>query len=876
MELRNGIDGVLLASPDFTAQLQDTFTDAQGNLWAAHGGALFTDFYRRFHGEVSELPTRWHASGNDVHEPVTAAGILRRLRQGAAPLKSTLRRRIPSGGPDGQVPVAYWPMEEGRTATLAYSPLEGVRPLETADLDWASDSGLLGSEALPTLGRDAYISGMVTGAEQGGWHVDLAYRLDELPATERTMLRVYLTASSAAYVQVRVSTAGVRLEVYDSEDELIDFAVFSDAGALAAFTGAWNRLQIFSAVTGGNTYVQAYWRDVITGAAAWVQTVFSSEPGAVSRVSNHWHEDLQGMAIGHLGVWDVGGTVDTGGANARPGITYFDDADDGYEGETAWGRVRRLAEEEDLPLIATGAADASQAMGPQQIATVLENVQQAADVDGGMLIEQRETLGLAYLARETLYNPTPGLVLDYTARGEVMPLLDPTDDDATLANDVTVSRFGGSSARAVLEDGPLSILPPPDGAGVYATSVTVNAASDEQLPNLAAWRLHLGTVDEARYPAVSINLTTAPHLVADVLSLDVGTTIRLTNLPDWLPPGDVDLRIEGWTETLGEYQWDITFTCSPASPWVVGTLAAEDGTDGPDQPNRVDTDGSVLAAGTAADDTVLLVRATDGPAWTEDPAEVPWDIQMGGEVARVTAVAPGAFDDFGRTVTDGWGTADSGDVWELNGGTATDYDVTGTHGAITLAADQSTLRFAEIPQSLSDCEQLVSVGVDAVPAAGTAFLPGLFARAVTDTGGATELYWLTLTLDSAGTAGVEVRRTVAVAASSGPLFGWATGDRLWLRMRVDGHRVRGRAWHGDGPEPEVWHVDHVIADEIAEGTAGVTVASTDASTTPTFTFDDYRLVAPQRFTVERGINGVTKSHTAGTDVRLAHPAIVAL
>lgn len=887
-ELRDGIDGPLLASPDFT-QFDATappttadFTDAQGNVWQTTGGALITPYYRRFRGEMSEYPTRWDAGGADVWTEVQAAGYLRRLGQGAAPLKSPLTRRIPAGGEEGQVPVAYWPMEEGRAATAAYSPLEGVAPLRTLDMNWSANSDLFGSEALPTLGPKAYLSGSVPGATAGGWHVDLAYQLDELPATERMMLRVYLSGSPAAYVQTSISAAGVRIEAYDSENVRIANFLFTDPDALADFTGGWNRLQMFSAVVGGQTYVHAYWRGVITGATWYAATEFSGDPGAARRVYGNWHEDLAGMAIGHLGVWDIGG--EASGDTSAPGVSYFDDADDGFEGESAYDRIRRLAAEDFVLLIATGDPSASLPVGPQRIATVLDNIEDAAGVDGGMLIEQRETLGLAYLGRDVFYNPTPALELDYRVSGEVMQPFEPVDDDQQLRNDVTVQRDGGSSAHAVLTEGPLSVQAPPDGAGVYDDSVTLNAATDGQLPSLAHWRLHLGTIDEARYPQVTVNLRTAPHLIERVLSMDVGSTIRIRNLPEWLPPGPLDLRVEGYREVLNAFKWEITFNCSPGSAWVVGTLAAGDGTDGTAKPNRADTAGSELAAAVDETATELLVHTQQGPTWVESAGpnptyvtDFPFDVNAGGEVVRVSSVKPMVWDGFDRAVADGWGTTTSGTAWATSG-TASDYSVddVASKGQVHLAASQSTLRIAEIVEDLADSEQLCSVAVGQLPVGGD-YLCGLFFRAGT-VDGATVLYWCNLALQADGGVGLEVRNVVTPVGSrvaTGLTF--APGTRVWLRARVDGHRVRGRVWLDGRPEPGSWHIDRTITTgQVDTGTVGFTAASTEVTTTPLFQVDDYQIATPQRVTVTRSVNGITKTHLAGTSVSLAQPAVVAL
>lgn len=604
--------GVLVADPDFRALTPGTgeFTDEAGLPWTVTGDARVADRNYRFVGEVSEWPQRWATSGADAWVPIQAAGVLRRLGQGVTPLHSTLRRRIPSGSP-----IAYWPMEDGRDADQGYSPTPGVTPLTARNLEWASDSSLPGSDALPTIAKDSWIRAQVPVASRDGWHVEMVYKLDKLPAAEERMLIVDLGGGApAANAQVKVSTASIKVEVYDSEGDLIAYFPFTNAAAVADFAGVWNRLQVFSAVNGGTLYVSAAWRDVVANTWWYASTSLpGTKAGTVTRVRSFGSEGLSGMALGHLAVFDVGGTWTP--SLTYPNVTIYEQADDGFTGETAVDRMLRLASEEALPLYVVDGPGLSEAMGPQQIATLLDNVQEAADADGGLLLERREIAGLQYQQRETLYNQEPALVLDYMARGEVMPPLEPTDDDANLANDVTVARRNGSSARAVLESGPLSVQAPPDGVGVYEDSVTLNLADDDQTDPIAGWRLHLGTVDEARYPTVHIALHAAPHLIEPVLSLDVGDIIRIDNLPEWMPPDPVLLRVEGYEETLNAYRWEIVFNCSPASPWTVGTIGPDDViTAGTAAPSRAATSGSELAAAAASDTTVLLVHTPqDGP-----------------------------------------------------------------------------------------------------------------------------------------------------------------------------------------------------------------------------------------------------------------------
>jgi len=116
-----------------------------------------------------------------------------------------------------------------------------------------------------------------------------------------------------------------------------------------------------------------------------------------------------------------------------------------------------------------------------------------------------------------------------------------------------------------------------------------------------------------------------------VLATDVRSRIRVTDLPSWLPPGPVDLYVDGYRETLEPHRWVVEYNCVPGSPWLVGEV-------GDDELGRADTTGAELAAPVGAADTTISVATTAGPLWTTDPAGTPFDIQVGGEVMRVTAV----------------------------------------------------------------------------------------------------------------------------------------------------------------------------------------------------------------------------------------------
>ncbi|MDT3395429.1 hypothetical protein RKE29_01980 [Streptomyces sp. B1866] len=618
-ELRNGIGGTLAAAPDFTAQTVGvgSFTDSAGRTWTVSGAASITNRVRRFTGEVSSWPARWDVSGQDVYVPVEAAGILRRLGQGAKPLDSTLRRRIVS-----LAPLAYWPMEEPDGATQAYSPIAGVRPLTASEVTWGQADSLPSSQPLPVLASGGgslprlYAPIPAPVGTPSVWEVQWVYRLDTVNTTGYTFMRIVSTGTVAEwYIQQRNNQTSVL--GYDTNGSTV---VNQAIGTGTELYGQWVRLRFTLSQSGGTVNWEIAWAWPGAGAqlSGGSYSGTTGRPTACTSPPDGFAAALDGMAIGHLSAWAVLGT------------DAYENADSAWAGETAGVRMLRLAYEEGLPLMVYGDTTVQEQVGAQRPDTLLTLVEDAAAADGGSLYERRDAAALAYRGRATLYNQPVALALDYAGPG-VAPPLEPTDDDQHVRNDITVQRVGGSSARAVRTTGPLSTAPPPAGVGTYDEQVTLNLYSDDQPEQHAAWRLHLGTWDEARYPTVHVNLAAAPHLIDAATAVDVGDRITIANLPSWLPPGVADLIVTGYTETIGPYEWDIVYTCMPAGPWTVARTNAD---------AKAGSSTSTLAAGVSASATTLSVAVTPGSAlWTTDPAQMPISILVGGEEMTVTGIS---------------------------------------------------------------------------------------------------------------------------------------------------------------------------------------------------------------------------------------------
>ncbi|MFF7553562.1 hypothetical protein ACFZA9_11830 [Streptomyces olivaceus] len=875
-EIRDGIDGTLVAAPDFTAVAAGTttWTDAVGATWTLDGDATIEDRHERFIGEISEWPQKWVASGADAWVPVQAAGVLRRLGRGTKPLDSALRRRIPS-----YKPMAYWPMEEGKDATRAYSGLPGGDSLFLTNAEWASDDSLPSSAPLPTIqsqtGANANLGASIRNlswASLPAWSVQWVYRVPQAPANRRTFMRILSTGTVWDwYLQSGPDNTRI-LGLSNEGATLVDQGIATGADI---FDG-WIRPRFVVEQEGSNVRYTIVWANLDGSAGFYSNTVpgTSGRPTTIASPPGGFHSDLNGMAIGHISVWDASDTL------------AYDRAITGWSGETAAERMLRLAEEESLPLVVDSDTNPmvsapTDRVGSQDLAPVLDLVRTAATADGGLLTEDQTALRLRYRPRSTLYSQTPALVLDYE-QGQIAAPLEPVDDDTAIRNDITITREEGASARVVLASGPLSVQDPPTGVGVYNDSLTLSLATDAQAEPKAFWELHLGTWDEPRYPAVTINLHRHPELIPAVLALREGDFIRLTNMPKWVAPDDVDLMVKGLKETLLPRSWTITYDCVPAGPWRTGVV-------GDDVLGRADVDegGSTLALPSSETDAQLLVHTpasgvagalpwitSAGPAPTY-PAEFPFDVRFGGETARVTACVPSAYDAFGRTVSGGWGVADCGFTWAVSQGAASDRSVTGGAGVVTLASAPDTTRFQRLVSGLGDAEVLVRMSVSQV-ATGAGFIPGVLLRYVDDA----NFYRARVHFNPGGTMTAAVTRDYSAVGST-PTLPWTytAGAWFWVRARVTGHLVQMRVWPDAQREPAVWHKEATITTSpIVAGQVGVTASSFagNTNTAPQLRFDDFQVVTPQLLTVERSLNGIVKAHAAGTALSLATPAYVAL
>lgn len=854
-EVRDGIGGPLVAAPDFTAQPLGTvgFADSAGRTWSFSGTAHVSDRAFRFVGEISEWPKEWQPDGSDVWSSVEASGPLRRYEQGTKALHSTLRRRIPSAGP-----IAYWPMEEDSQASRAYSPIAGVQAAALTGVEWAAVDTLPSSLALPRLTAAATLSAIVPVAADGQWHVECVYNADDkAPPASGPPAEVLSVSATGTVRRLTVAMRAGQAYVagYDASGTAV-ISSFINFTISAPFHG-WHRLRIWARDNGGGTSEWNIGWFSIDGRAGQLGFVLAGVPGHVTAVTANWGALTEGWSIGHIGVLPIADTQ------------IYDGSDSAYSGETAWDRMRRLAEEEGIPLARIPGTLQTARVGPQRPEKLVDLLQAAAAADGGMLLEDRDRIGLLYRDRSSLYTQEPALVLDVSAPGLASDDLRPAARSDSVRNDITVKRTGGSEDRAVLDEGRLSVQVPPNGIGLYDEGLELSLDDDTQMEPIAYWRLHLRTYEGAVYPAVSVMLHKpgAQVLIPAVLALHEGDLIRITNLPNYVEFGDLDLIVEGVKEKLDLHEWRVTFNCSPGTPWHTAKV-------GHPVYGKAGAPDTRLVANVTATATLLDVQTMAGLDWTTDPAEMPIPIAVSGEEMSVTAITQYG-DTFGRTVASGWGTSDTGVLWSTSGGSAADYAVAAGVGTHTLnSVNVSRRTTATAPAA--DLDLTVDMAPSAT-ATGGFYGGSLVARAAD----ANNLYMARIGYETTGQMTLTLRKRVASTETQLATFSpgaYTAGQAMRMRFQLDGSSLRAKVWPAVSVEPVDWQVAATDTALSAAGEIGMRSITGTGNTNvaPAIAYDTFTAAGLQRFTVVRAVNGVVKGQLAGAAVRLGHPAIASL
>jgi hypothetical protein len=273
-----------------------------------------------------------------------------------------------------------------------------------------------------------------------------------------------------------------------------------------------------------------------------------------------------------------------------------------------------------------------------------------------------------------------------------------------------------------------------------------------------------------------------------------------------------------------------------------------------------------------ANSASAVVRVRQGASPPVASVYYAWGVRLLGPGSGVPIL-----DTFSRTNSGGWGTADTGQPWSNTGGSTADYAVNGTVGQ-HIQASMNILRYTYAPAPSADVDVSTDWALDktALTTPNYAFVMARY----TDT---THMYMARAQVSQVGqTITLTVRKRNGAETQLGPtvtLANYVVGTFYTMRLSVVGSTIRAKCWQRGTPEPSAWQITATDSDLTAVGSVGVRslVGNGSTQTLPvTASFDNFRINDAQVFTVTRSLNGVVKSHAAGTPVSLAFPAVASL
>lgn len=765
----------------------------------------------RFTGEVSSWPQSWDLSGNDVWTDITASGIIRRLTQGSTPARSPLTRLIL-----GSNPFAYWPLTDP-SGSIQAAPAVGPANMRPHNVT----RGVL-FQGIPDFGQGRIAPWMedVVQISEGSE----GRLVGDIPVDDDSWVFDHIRSGRGGEFRVRVldnnpATPGRPSHVFqiitDPDADTLKLEVTTNADETSTTTtNTVNNPGIFSndphhiRMVADGTSIKV----LVNGTEVISRTISHAAAPARLVIAQWFFNDSNAtdMALGHFAFW---------GLENAPTVAEIRDALGGYSGERAGRRIKRICEEEGIDLEFIGDLDETVRMGPQPIEAALDLLQQTADTDGGMLGESRGKVALLYRTGRCHYSQASKVVLDYSASqvGDIVV----SDDDQRITNSVTASGEFSGKATVQVEEGPMSTKAPPEGVGEYHKQISVNPYSENQLSELAGWRVYLGTADEARYPELEVKRGTPaiysdPDLVGQLNSVDFGDIVGVDNLPEWISPEGVRMMIEGYEESFNLYSWDTVFNATPGNVWNVAHVWGHE---------------DVTESFESEEYSITITNGGDAPWLRSDSFYSPhsgfYSLRSGEISSSETSQAHIAVPD--------------GAVWcELYYAvfvrTADDHFRIEVDGTQVLDVNENTPWTKTLRLDVRGAST-VTVSMEA-GATGS----GLVAAQIDD---------VCFHLDQRG--GAEPDEPIRVDSDGSELAEGVDETSTTLLVQVN-----------DGP-------DWITSDEyegdfpfdITVGGEKMRVTAISGS-------------SPQVFTVQRSVNGVSKSHSAGDSVRLYRPAYTAL
>lgn len=507
--------------------------------------------YTRFTGYVKQWPVSWPAVVS-TWSTVQLVATDAQARAERRVLRSVVEEEILVDSPS-----AYYTLGEPAGATSAGDTSGG----QAAALPMAGSSGT------------AVVFGTATGPSTDG--------LTGAQFAAGQYLAGGPSALSASFVAEVFFTVSAASQSLVSEAGGADILAVNGSGYLASRLG----LASSTNVTDGLVHHAAVRVESGVGATLWLDGVQVATSGSTFAVTSsllvgagqynfNAMTGVQSSMTGSLAHFALfGSAIATARitAHATAGST-------GFAGESGTARITRLAGYASLPL---GTLDSSLTSVPFVDLTgrsAWDALQQVTDAEMGVSFVDGSGNLIFHNRNRSPAKTTPDLTLAATY---VTPDVQPVDDDQQIVNYFETTAEGtGNGAQVVRNTTSESTH------GRYSGSASYLVSTDQEALDRANWTVALFAEPTTRYGTLTINLAgmTAAQAATVLTAVEINCWLRITGAPTQNTGGtQVDVVVEGYTETQSESEWKLT--CNVVSQslfraWVLDstTLSVLDST----------------------------------------------------------------------------------------------------------------------------------------------------------------------------------------------------------------------------------------------------------------------------------------------------------
>lgn len=617
-----------------------------------------------FWGEATTWQGSWDETGNFAIVELAAKGRMQRLNQHTAPLRSAMERGITLD--TANVPIAYWPLEEGANATVAASPIPGVASLtQTVAVggfvystpSFASISVVPGSAPIPDFSNGGDMFAPVSGGTAGvnGWTVDtVLYFGSKMNTADGSVFMIGIsTGWSGPLMQnqgegftlgVDENTGSpnnpfwsVQYEGYSGGTWSQSTAVQVPFSTITPFDGKPHMVRINAKQSSGNISVNL----IIDGTHIFNGTVLSRTLKSVTgiEVGNSGFTTSSPLGIGHVGVWN-GSSVPN-----HTGLM------NGNTGETPVARMIRLCSEEGIEFQQVGFYASTVTMGAQGVDNFINLMRECADAEDGFLYDG-VSAGLTYQPPSQRYDQATAITLDCAAHDT--QIFQPLDDDLTRVNRATIDQKNGSTYVAEQTAGFLGTGP--NGIGDNDAQFTINVDQARFAYYRSTWEVWKGAGNGQgfRFPIIPLNVRAHSQVAAKWIArqdgfpgpVQPGCRLDLINVNAWasqFPAGTVPLTIEGYSVRLTNLMFEIDLNCVTNRRYDVIKVADS-------QLGRVQTPGASLAGDTPVGGTTMSVATQKGSVGWTTTGPFPLFVEVDGIQVTVNSIGAATTDSQGRLV----------------------------------------------------------------------------------------------------------------------------------------------------------------------------------------------------------------------------------